>query len=361
MKLSIGILAWNEEEYISTTISSLLRQSIFESPACDGMEFEIVCVPNGCSDSTAEEARSSFEALPDHLRAAGLRCRVCEIEQPGKVNAWNRYIHELSDPAADYIFMLDADIRINTPDTLLKMLEALLENPRAYASTDTPIKHIAFKKKKNIADRISLAIAGTTQAAPGQLSGQLYCARAEMLRRIVIPNGMIIEDGFLKQMLCTNLYSEELDNSRIVRAERASHTFKAYTGPKDVFHNQVRQTLGHTVYTFLRDHLRKHVAAGERIEDVLRAESARDPNWFISIVTERTVGSRQSWLVFPGALTLRFRRLRRLSAAARIRALPAALIGFLLDLAVCIAANRRLKQGRIGGVWKDTRTKGMEG
>src|SRR5438128_744863 len=55
-KLSIGIIAWNEEETIVPMLRSVLQQSLFAELSRRGETCEIICVANGCTDRTAEVA-----------------------------------------------------------------------------------------------------------------------------------------------------------------------------------------------------------------------------------------------------------------------------------------------------------------
>jgi glycosyltransferase involved in cell wall biosynthesis len=356
MIISIGILAWNEEECIGGTLRSLLAQSLIRelSPARD-RRIEVIVVPNGCADGTAGEASLTLQqgavSLPDGV----FSWRVEEVAEPGKVNAWNLFVHRFSDPQADYIFLMDADIRFGHPDTLKNMVLALERHAHAAVSTDLPQKHIGAKRRKSVSDRISLAVSGITQAAPGQLTGQLYCARGPLLRRVHMPLGLLVEDGFLKQMLCTNLLREPGDNRRVVRAPDASHIFEAYTGVKDVFFNQRRQQIGHTVYTYLRDYLQQHVGDNDAGQ-IIAENNARDPDWFRALIRERAERGGW-WIIYPGAFSVRWRRLRSFSPLQAVLRLPVATVAFLMDVVVLAAANRKLKTGQLAGVWKDTKSR----
>jgi hypothetical protein len=55
-------------------------------------------------------------------------------------------------------------------------------------------------------------------------------------------------------------------------------------------------------------------------------------------------------------LSVRFKRLKNLSTAQALLRLPVALVAFLMDVVVLVAANRRLRSGQLAGVWKDTKT-----
>ncbi len=358
MIISIGILAWNEEECIGGTLRSLLAQRLIrELTATGDVHVEVIVVPNGCSDRTAEQAVAALQAGAHALPEGAFTWRVESVATPGKVNAWNLFVHHFSNPQADCIFLMDADIRLDHPDTLGNMLCALVQDAQAAVSTDLPRKHIATKTHKSLADRLSLAVSGMTQAAPGQLTGQLYCARSPLLRRVHMPLGLLVEDGFLKQMLCSEMMRSPCDNRRVVRAPDASHVFEAYTGLKDIFFNQRRQQIGHAVYTFLRDYLQTHVGEKDAGE-IIAENNARDPDWFCALIRAR-VKQRGRWVMYPGAFAVRWRRLRNLPRWRALLRLPVATAAFLLDVAVLVAANHRLRSGQLAGVWKDTKTKAL--
>ena len=212
MRISLGILAWNEAEVIGVSLESLFAQGLVRRLAADGPTLEIVVVPNGCSDGTERVAEEALRRLAAGFDPRALFWSVRVLEQPGKANAWNRYVHDFADPSADYVFLMDADIRFHAPDTLWNMVLALERDPLARVATDLPLKHVMFKERKTWGDRISLAIAGMTRAAPAQITGQLFCARGSVIRRIHMPRGLLTEDGFIKHMVCTDMFREPSDD-----------------------------------------------------------------------------------------------------------------------------------------------------
>jgi hypothetical protein len=169
-----------------------------------------------------------------------------------------------------------------------------------------------------------------------------------------MPLGLMVEDGFLKHMMCTNLFTQPSDNTRIIRAPNASHVFEAYFRVMDIFNNQRRQQIGHCIYTYLRDSL-KADTRGKDAGEVLAENNARDPDWFRTVIRER-VQQGGWWVMYPGALGVRFKRLKNLSPAQALLRFPVALVAFLMDVVVLVAANRRLRSGQLAGVWKDTKT-----
>jgi glycosyltransferase involved in cell wall biosynthesis len=352
MKVSLGILAWNEESSIGVSLGSVFAQSLAERLRARGDTLEVVVVPNGCTDATAARAE---EALALNRRAhPHVQARVCSLAKAGKIHAWNEFVHRLSDPSAAFVFLADADIALHGEDTLWNMLRALEENPGAIASTDLPVKHLALKEKKGVLDRLSLGTSAMTQAAPGQLTGQLYCARGDWLRRAWMPDGLLLDDGFLKTMIVTEFFSRPADPSRVVRAPDAAHVFEAYTRLRDILPNQRRQAVGHAVWVILRERLAEAAREGP-VDAFLARECGRDPEWFRKHLRQR-VAQMGWWVMPPGMFGVRFRRLRNLPPRQRWARLPAALAGAAVDAVVTLWANRTLRRNQLASIWKDTKT-----
>ncbi len=351
MKIVIGMLAWNEENSIGATIGSLAQQTLLRR-AGGNFVIEVVIVPNGCTDSTPEVARKALDRLQQEFPP--VVCRVEPLTEGGKCNAWNEFVHRLAPPDADYLLLMDADIEILTPETLEVMWEALERDPHASIATDLPVKHIARKDRLNPLEKLLMGAGAMTQASPGQLTGQLYCARGSVLRRVWMPRGLIVEDGFLKQIVCTNGYSEPTDNSRIVRAEGASHLFECYTKLRDIWNHQIRQAISNTLFTYLTKHIRTEMTERPAYE-ALKEKSLSDTEWFIRKIGEE-VRQRGWWVMDTAAVTIRWRRVRFARGAARIKFLAIAALATPYDLAVFLVSNSRLKAGKVKGVWKDTRT-----
>src|SRR5262249_12520320 len=128
--LSIGILAWNEEASIGPMLESLFAQSLFRHLADRGERCEVICLANGCTDRTVPFTRDFFERMErEHVDRAGLSAWVADIPEPGRNNAWNRFVHELSSAEARFLCVMDADIVFNRPDTLELVLHELETDP----------------------------------------------------------------------------------------------------------------------------------------------------------------------------------------------------------------------------------------
>src|SRR3954463_6017535 len=110
--VSIGIIAWNEEEAIEATLHSLWQQSLFRELQKRELRSEVVIVANGCSDQTAETARRFFSRVSQQEVTEAVECRVVEVSERGKNNSWNLFVHSFSSPNAACLILMDADIVI---------------------------------------------------------------------------------------------------------------------------------------------------------------------------------------------------------------------------------------------------------
>jgi glycosyltransferase involved in cell wall biosynthesis len=352
MKTVIGLLAWNEENSIAATLASLGTQTLLHRADAQHFQIEVVVVPNGCTDSTPHVAEQALARLKSAFPA--ITCRVEPLAEGGKANAWNQLIHNLCLPDVDYFIMMDADIELLTPQTLESLWQTLEATPQAIISTDLPVKHLTRKTHLSPLDRLLLGAGKMTSAAPGQLTGQLYCARGQAVRKVWIPKGLIVEDGFLKQILCTDGFSHPVDNSLIVRAEGASHLFECYTKLKDIWSHQIRQATGHTIYTYFTKYMRTKL--DERpVYPAIMEKSRTDPEWFLQVIREEVKG-RGWWVMDTPSLMMRWRRIRFAKGAAKLKFLLLAAVASPFDLAVFLTSNSRLRSGKVKGIWKDTRT-----
>ena len=287
--VSIAIFAWNEEEIIGSTLSSLFGQSIFAEFGKRGLLCEVVCVVNGCSDRTPEVASKTLAAQEmTHPYAHAFKWRVTDLKARGKLNAWNEYVHSIADRNAEILIMMDADIQIYKPHTLWNMVRALDEDPSANVSTDKPRKDILHKRRKSPSDRLSLAMSRLTGAGQGQLCGQLYAIRSKIARNIYLPRDLTVEDGFIKAMVCTDFLTHSIMPSRIRIAEEAEHVFEAYTNPRVVQKNQNRHIIAQTIDHVLIDQNLKGMSTDEksRMGAVLSERDRRDPEWLKRLISE---------------------------------------------------------------------------
>jgi len=349
MPLSIGVIAWNEERALIPLLKSLFGQTLFSELAKRNWSCEILCIANGCSDCTATVASKAFEHQKrEHPYRNQFSCRVTDLPERGKLNAWNQFVHSISAPEAKFLLLMDADIILHDPGTLWNLLEALLENPSAKIAVGTPRKDIFFKPKRSWRERMSLQASEITGSATAQLCAQLYCIRSEIARNIYLPKDLgACEDGFIKQVVCTDFLTGPAAPERIHLAKKAEHTFEAYTSPAAIFKNHKRQMIGQTVVHILVDDYIRGLPLAERLGlgNTLREKDRNDPLWLKRLIHQHLRKKRYFWRIYPGLMAHRFKTLSKLSLSKRLKCLPAATAGSFVAFVACWMAYRALKAG----------------
>jgi len=350
--VSIGILAWNEEKSIGKTLQSLLQQSLFPELDRRNLACEIICMINGCTDRTPEIAAQIFsEQSVTHPNRRCFSGRVENLSEQGKQNAWNQFVHRCSSRDAQYLIIMDADILIHREEALWKMIVALENNQKISVTATMPCKDIAFKRRRAVNERFSMAMSQMTQAADGQLCAQLYCVRAAIARNLYLPRDLgACEDGFIKAAACTDFFTHKIFPERIRIVPGAEHTFEAYTSPMAVLRNQKRQMIGQTIlHVLLDDHFKKlPMPERMRLGETLRRKEEADRSWIKGLIAEHLKRTRFFWRLYPGLLTIRWRRLKNLSPSKRIICFPAAAGSVLVAFVASLMAWKALKEGGTG-------------
>ena len=347
--VSIGILAWNEERAIANTLHSLLQQSLFAELEKRGAGCEIICVINGCTDRTPEIASQVFkqQALkhPHRLCFSG---RVENLAEQGKQNAWNQFVHRCSSREARYLIIMDADILVHRKEALWNLISALQNDEQLSVAATMPCKDIVFKQRRAVNEKLSMAMSQMTRAAAGQLCAQLYCIRAPIARNLYLPRDLgACEDGFIKAVACTDFFTHEILPSRIQIVPGAEHTFEAYTSPLAVLRNQKRQIIGQTILHVLLDDHFETLTTHERLKlgETLRRKEEADRFWIKRLIAEHLKRTRFCWQLYPGLLTLRWKRLKNLKPWKRVACFPAAVGSVLVAFIASTMAWKALKKG----------------
>jgi glycosyltransferase involved in cell wall biosynthesis len=346
--LSIGIMAWNEEASIGPMLASLFRQSVFGLLAAGKEGCEVICLANGCTDGTVRVAADFFARMErEHPDRQGLGARVEDIPQPGRNNAWNRFVHEFSAPEARYLCLMDADIILDQPGTLELVIGELERNPHLGGASDCPRKDIAGKAALSRRERLSLAGSDMTGTIEGRLNGMLYCLRAGVARNLYLPRDLgATDDGFLKAAICSDSFCAPCDPSKVVSVRGATHLYEPYLSARDFLGNQKRQMIGQTTVHVLVTYL-KTLPESDRanLGATLRRNDSRDPDWLRRLIDAHVARTRMFWRLFPGILTFRWRRLRQMRGRVRPAHLAAAAVGFVVTLVACWQASRYLRGG----------------
>ena len=338
MKIAMGILAYNEERTIGSTISSLAEQSVFENT---NHTISIHVVPNGCRDATALLAREALESLKK--RHPSVQVEVNELTEGGKANAWNHFVHEFSPADAEGLLLLDADIHFGERECLERVVQTLMESPAAVVAVDLPLKDIALKINPSVRERLSVNASHLQSAGTPKIAGSLYFARADALRSFWMPLGLLVEDGFVKAMLLTDSFRHPERSEGIIRAPEATHYFKAVTGLKDWFSHERRLLNGTALNILLFSYIQQLVRDGEDPNWVIQENNKRDPFWVVGL-------AKAYRATLPGGLEFMgdpLRRLTRLPTQKKFAFLPTALLRTGLNIAVFLACQSDFKLGRL--------------
>jgi glycosyltransferase involved in cell wall biosynthesis len=350
--VSIGLLARNEESRIPETLASLFQQTLFAELDRRGQRAEIWCVANACTDDTSSVAARIFHAHGStHPHAEAFLASAVSVTTPGKINAWNLFVHEISDHESQCLILMDADIRLGEDTTLWNLVRGLEENPAAMVTVGEPLKDLALKPATSIRERLSLATSRLTQGSGPQLTGQLYCIRAETARNIRLPRDLgACEDGFIKNVICTDFLQGATKPDRILRVAGASHVFEAYTTAAAILRNQKRQMIGQTIVHVLIDHyLPRHCGAqGARLGEIIRQLDENDPDWLRHLIDDHVREARHFWRLFPDVCSFRVKRWARLPRGQKLRHLPATLLGSAVTTVAAWMAYRSLRRGSLG-------------
>ena len=173
----------------------------------------------------------------------------------------------------------------------------------------------------------------------------------------MLPRDLLVEDGFIKTLVCTDNLRRPSSPDRIVRAENASHIFQAYASARDILKNQKRQLIGQTITHVLVDNYLTHLpdSAKAHLARFVREKDKADPLWLKQLIGEHVRATRYFWELFPGVLRFRFERLAKLGVGQRLRHLPATIAGFAVTLLAGRAARRFLQNGYTD-YWPDTKS-----
>lgn len=183
-KISVCILAYNEEKYLARTVNAI----ILGNP---GLDFPIYIYANGCTDRTYEVACK--------LAQQNSRINAREIKLASKSNAWNV---AFSEQTADFLIFSDGDISI-APESVKILVDDLESSPNRIISSSR-----AFPLFKNISAEKKLVGIMQLPLKHEYLYGGFYGTKRLMLKKRLndmglegLPKGITGEDAFLEFIL----------------------------------------------------------------------------------------------------------------------------------------------------------------
>jgi len=334
ISIDIGVFAHNEADGIAAMLDDCLAQTIFTDA---GLDLRLLVLANGCSDATADVSRSVL------ARHKGPGLEVADLREGGKSRTWNRFVHELSRPGADYLLFLDADIAMPDPDTLARLLRFIVDREHVVASPSRPVKDLERTTRPlTPVEKLIAASAGGLDDWKTAICGQLYIARTSAMRTIWLPVGLPVEDGFIRAMILTENFSKDEDLRRIDADDGVWHVYESERTLSALIRHQVRIIIGSAINTLIFRRLEEEPKARR---GALMAEAAKDDDWLGALIRKRLPSMPYGWVPFHYLV----KRLNHFSFAPRRAAVV--LAGFGFDALVYCLAQIRMARGTGAHFW----------
>ena len=352
MKISIGIMLWNEEGTIGMTIDSIFEQSLFKEYRSGIESIEVVALANGCTDQSIPNATAAFARNLERCGLPYVQARV-EALPKGRSPAWNWFVHTRTSPDVDFILFMDADILINNENAMWSMVDGLNKSPYHPVAGAVGIKDIDLQERKSLSQRITSSFTKMEHDARHfYMCGGLYCGRASFFRRIEFPKGFVCgDDGFIASMAITNFFTTDYQFDRILHPVDASFVFEAYGTIPRLFKQHRRRMVGSAVRVMIIDYVRsKQTNGSPDAGTIIRKACQENPSWLEEYCRQRIANSGFG-VVPPRAILYRLTQLRRLSLGKKIMRFPLALAGTIWQAAVILSANRSFRSGQYASVW----------
>ncbi len=309
-----------------------------------GMDLRVLVLANGCTDDTVAQA-SSF--VPTGVKA-NTRVEVIDLPQGGKSRTWNQFVHELSRPDVDVLVFSDADIGIPEPDSLVRLVQGLLSNPKLYAFNSHPVKDIVYRPQNlSMMDKAIAMGSETLTNWKKAICGSLYAMPVARARALHMPIGLAVEDGFLRAMILTDVLTEVEDFSRTDGGD-VFHLFASERSVMALIRHQTRIVIGSAVnaaaFAALRDLPIEH---GRNA----LAEASGQEAWLSDVIRSRLPEWPFGW-VPQIYLTKRIRfTARQPRNLLRLRNVFVLVMGFAFDLVVYVNAEIKMARGTGAGHW----------
>jgi glycosyltransferase involved in cell wall biosynthesis len=253
MKVELGVFAYNEAKNIQKFIINLSKQNLFTEK---NLTVKISILANGCTDNTVELANLAVGSLP--LDVANL-FDIQDLTIKGKSNTWNYFCHHSSNQETDYLFFLDADITFPERSTLAQMLNKVRSSPTLKIISSKPVKDISLNPSKlNLTEKLIEAASGSFTNFKTSICGQLYLAEAKLMRSFYLPQGLPVEDGFVRAMSLTNLLTDKDDLKIIDGEDSIFHQYDSIRTISGLIRHQARIVIGSAINKVIYDHLKQH-------------------------------------------------------------------------------------------------------
>ncbi|MBA2127590.1 glycosyl transferase group 2 family protein [Hyphomicrobium methylovorum] len=342
--IDICLFAHNEAERITSVLGDLVQQSLL---ANDGTDWRLVVMANGCSDDTTAVAERWKSEQPERLAH---RIEIATIQKSGKSRSWNIFTHQLLRPDAQQVIFMDADIRLVDPRTIQMMSESLAARSELKVYVSRPVKDIQYYNLKvgPVAWLINQG-GGMLDDYRTSISGQLYVIRSETARSITMPIGLPVEDGFLREMILTDLLSRPEEISRIDGRNDVFHVYESLRTVRQLLRHQTRIVIGSAINAALFASLRRKQMSFDEAKRYLRAV-ADDEDWLRTTLKAELPRAPFGYVPFH-FLHKRLNIGKRTDIRMSAKTLLMTAVGFSMDAVVYVLATIRMTRGQGVGYW----------
>ena len=277
--ISIGVFAHNEADNIVATLNSLSQQDIFSYKSSPDLKITVSILANGCTDNTVAIANNYLMQVPI------LNAQVIVIDKPGKSNAWNEFIHSAESKLVDYFVCMDSDITFGSKSVISTLITRLSRSDEAYLAVDVAQKDTLLKAQKTPFETFSLFFSRMMKQGSTAVAGSLYCGKAQQLRRIYMPDGLPVEDGFLRAMLVTDLFTKSDNKRRILVVEEVCHYFTPDGSMRALLRHEERLLIGTFINSVIYGYLWQQVIDTQLDAGCIVAKNnSEQPNWVEGLI-----------------------------------------------------------------------------
>lgn len=333
--IDIGIFAHNEAQCISNILQDIIRQDILLDP---NFSVRVLVLANGCTDNTAHIAKTELEGSSTF--------DVVELTSGGKSRTWNSFVHNLSRPEADFLCFCDADLGLPEPGTISRLAELLLDQKHLSATRSRPVKDIVYYNRAKGAVENLIASSGLSLDDWKRSISGLYLVRTSAARSFHLPIGLPVDDGFVRAMLLTRVFTVPEDETLIDARDDAFHVYASEVKISALIRHQTRIVIGSAINTVLFGVL---TAPGAPPADIVLAEAAKDDGWVTRVLQRELPSWRFGWVPLH-FLTKRLSNFRR-SGGYSARSLGLLIIGVGFDTVVYLIAQAKMARGSGAGYW----------
>jgi glycosyltransferase involved in cell wall biosynthesis len=342
--IDICVFAHNEAGAIATFLSDLSEQTLLQDRAID---VRVWVMANGCTDDTVDRAERWLAAEDGTLAR---RTRVVALEKGGKSRTWNAFTHGVARPESELFIFMDADIRLVEPTTLGRMVAAIVSRPELKVFVSRPVKDIChFGKKTGAVGWLIAKGSGMLDEFRTSIAGSLYVLRSDMARAIAMPIGLPVEDGFLREMVLTDLLSQPEQISRIDGDPTIFHVYESIQTVGALLRHQTRLIIGSAINAALFAAIRRRSPTLEDSKAILR-EAMADETWLPRLVAAELPRAPFGYVPFH-FLHKRLAVLRRKDIDLNVTRLAMLAIGVVFDAVVYVAATAKMARREGVGYW----------